>query len=92
MYFLHFNTMYKSSQPSHFRYVNFFATFSTDSKSASNSAFFDTHIENIWIKYFEFIFALYANIEAKRAPNGSKNRKTYFINVYQFCIFFPDLG
>jgi len=31
---------------------SFFAAFSTDSKSASNSAFFDTHIENIWAKYF----------------------------------------
>jgi hypothetical protein len=43
MYFLHFNTMYKSSQPSNFPGVTFFETFSTDSKSA----FFDTHIENI---------------------------------------------
>jgi hypothetical protein len=41
------STVYKSSQPCNFLCVHFFATFSTDSKSASNSAFFDTHHQNI---------------------------------------------
>ncbi len=47
MYFLYFSTVYKSSQPSNFLRVNFLATFSTDSLSASSSRFFDTHTDNI---------------------------------------------
>jgi hypothetical protein len=35
-----FSIVYKSSQPYNFLLVNFFATFSTDSNSASKSAFF----------------------------------------------------
>ncbi len=34
-----------------FFWRNFFATFSTDPKSASNSAIIDTYIEIIWIKF-----------------------------------------
>ncbi len=60
----------------------FFTTFSTDSKSAWNSAFFD-----IFFYFFEkkkflgVILALFANFEAKCAKNGWKNQKTYFVNV-----------
>ncbi len=64
-----------------FFFVNFFKTFSTDSKSAWNSAFFDTHIEFFNKKIFWVILALFANFEAKCAKNGSKNKKTYFVNV-----------
>jgi hypothetical protein len=33
-------------------------------------------------KYFlKVILALFSNFEAKRARNGSKNQKTYFVNV-----------
>jgi hypothetical protein len=39
-------------QHSNFLRVNFLDTFSMDSKLASNSAFFDTYIENIYKKYF----------------------------------------
>jgi hypothetical protein len=41
-----FSTVYKSSQPSNFLCVNFLLLFAT------NSAFFDIHIENIRKKYF----------------------------------------
>ncbi len=39
-------------QPSNFLRVKFLDIFSTDSQLASNSAFFDTYIENIYKKYF----------------------------------------
>ncbi len=32
-------------------------------------------------KFFWVILALFANFEAERAKNGSKNPKTYFVNV-----------
>jgi hypothetical protein len=51
-----FSTVYKSFQPYNFLRVNFFATFSMDSNSASNSAFFDTHFEIIWENIFWVIF------------------------------------
>ncbi len=47
-----FSTVYKSSQPYNFLCVNFFATFSTDSSSASNPAFSDIHIKLNWKNYF----------------------------------------
>ena len=47
-----YRTVNNRFQPSNFLGVNFLDTFSTDSKLASNSAFFDTYIENIYKKYF----------------------------------------
>ncbi len=76
-FFSPFSTVFKSSHPSNFLCLDFFATFSTDSKSASNSAFSDTHIENIE-KYFWDKIALFTNFEAKCSWNGAKNRKTQF--------------
>jgi hypothetical protein len=40
-------------------------------------AFYDTHIEFLQ----KTILALFANFEVEFGQNGSKNRKTYFINV-----------
>jgi hypothetical protein len=55
----------------------FLITFSTDSKSAWNSAVFDTFFD-----FFKKKFVLFSNFEAKRAKkNGSKNQKTYLVNV-----------
>ncbi len=82
-----FSTVYKSSQPCNFLRGNFFATFSTDSNSASNSAF-DTHIKIIWKNYFLVILPLFANLGVKCARNGSTNLKTYFMCLrIQFCIY-----
>jgi hypothetical protein len=46
-----------------------FFTFLTDSKSASNSAFFDTQIA-FWEEAFFIILAPFANFEGKRGQNG----------------------
>ncbi len=58
---------------------HFFTTFSTDSKSAWNSAIFDIFVDLKKINCV--ILALFKNFEAKRTKNGSKNQKTYFVNV-----------
>jgi hypothetical protein len=62
--------------------------------SASNSVFFDTQIEKIIKNYF-FVYtvlALFANFEVKRARNGSKNQKTYFINKCVLELNFASMG
>jgi hypothetical protein len=74
--------VYKSSQPCNFLCIQTFATFSTDSKSASNFAFFEIHIENIWGKYFLGHISPFANFYAKRARNGAKKCKMYFNFTY----------
>jgi hypothetical protein len=58
--------------------LEFFYNFLTGSKSASNSAFFDTHFKISWNIIFAVILALFANFEAKRAQNGPKNEKSFF--------------
>jgi hypothetical protein len=52
-----------------------FATFSTDSKSASNSAFFDTQIA-----FFEQIFCFRLAFFAKSNADEMA-KKAYFLNV-----------
>ncbi len=42
--------------------------------------------------FFGVILALFANFEAKCAKNGSKNQKTYFVNVSQISISHPSKG
>jgi hypothetical protein len=60
---MYFFTFYKSSLPYNFLCVcvNFFATFSTDSKSASNSAFFIPILKIFGKHIFGVILALYAD-------------------------------
>ncbi len=70
--------------------VHFFTTFSTYSKSAWNSAFFDTFFDLKKKKKFKVILVLFSNFEAKCARNGSKNQKTYLINVSQISILHPS--
>ncbi len=78
--------MSKSEKSAYFRHifvknfflVHFFKTFSTDSKSAWNSAFF-WHL--LWCfpkKIFLVIFVLFSNFDCKCAGNGSKKRKIFF--------------
>ncbi len=59
-------------------WVLFFKTFSTDSKSAWNSAFFDT-FSDFFKKYF-FLghICTFSNFDCKCAGNGSKKRKIFF--------------
>ncbi len=57
--------------------VNFFKTFSTDSKSAWNSAFFDTFFDKKKKKIY-VIFVLFSNFDCKCAGNGSEKRKIFF--------------
>ncbi len=59
--------MYKSCSHKRFCY------FLNSSNSASNFAYFDTHIKIIWEKFFEVIIALFAHFQVKRAKNSSKN-------------------
>jgi hypothetical protein len=56
--------------------VHFFTTFSTDSKSA-----FLTPFLIFAKKFFKGHISTFSNFEAKRARNGSKNQKTYLVNV-----------
>jgi hypothetical protein len=66
-----FITVGKRFWPANF--VNFFAMFSMDSKSASNSGFF------CYPKIFVLIFAHFANFEAKRArETAPKNEERIF--------------
>ncbi len=62
-----------------------------DSKSASNSALFDTYIEIIWKNYFWVILTFFANFEAERAQNGPKKQKIFFSNVNKDKLYFPIL-
>jgi hypothetical protein len=57
----------------------FFKTFSTDFKSAYNSAFFETHIEflNKKISFSLKIYALFLSFECKCAGNSSKKGKPF---------------
>jgi hypothetical protein len=48
----------------------FFATFSTDSKSALKSTFFDTHDAFLKIIFFYIIVSLFTNFEVKRGRNA----------------------
>ncbi len=57
--------------------VHFFKTFSTDSKSAWNSAFFDT-FSDFFKKFFFRSYCTFLNFDCKCAGNGSKKRKIFF--------------
>ncbi len=64
-----------------FFFVNFFKTFSTDSKSAWDSAFFDTFFDLkkkifFW-SYLYFFWTLTANAQ----ETAQKNGKSFFMNV-----------
>jgi hypothetical protein len=61
-----------------FFWVNFVKIFSTDSKSAWNSAFFDTHIEFLNKNFVLLLLALFVHFDCKCAGNGSKKRKIFF--------------
>ncbi len=63
--------------------VHFFTTFSTDSKSAWNSAFFDTSFDFFKKIFFWVILVLFLNFDCKCTGNGSKIRKIFFYE----CIF-----
>jgi hypothetical protein len=43
--------------------------------------FFDIFSDFLAKKFFGVILALFANFEAERATKGSKNQKTYLVNV-----------
>ncbi len=62
-----------------FFWVHFFKTFSTDSKSAWNSAFFDTHNEFFDKNFFLLLLALFVHFDCKCAGNGSQKRKIFFL-------------
>ncbi len=62
--------------------VHFFTTFSTDSKSAWNFAFFDNFFDFFQKKILKVILVLFSNLEAKRARNGLKKSK----NVFSKCV------
>ncbi len=78
--------MSKSEKSAYFLHVfannffllHFFKTLSTDSKSAWNSAFFDTHIKFLKKNFILFLLALFLNFDCKCAGNGSKKQKICF--------------
>ncbi len=69
-------------------FVHFLTTFSTDSKSARNSAFFDSFL----IKKRLGHICTFSNFEAKRAKNGSKNQKNLFSKFVLDFNFAPIKG
>jgi hypothetical protein len=87
-----FSTVYKSSQPCNFLCVLFFATFSTDSKSASNFAFFDTHIENIWEKYFLGHIRTFGKLLSQTRTKRRKKTKNVFYKCVLEIIFLSIYG
>ncbi len=78
--------MSKSEKSAFFRHVfaynfflvHFFKTFSTDLKSAWNSAFLDTFFDFVQKNFFFVILVLFSNFDCKCAGNGSKKRKIFF--------------
>ncbi len=75
-------TVSKSSHPCNILRVHFFAIFSTDSKSASISAFFDTHITNIWKKYF----LGHISTSCKLLSQTRTKRRNKTKNVFYKCV------
>ncbi len=64
--------------------VHFFQTFSTDSKSAWNSAFFDTHTEFLNEFFLLLLLALFVYFDCKCTQNGSKNINPFYECVLEF--------
>ncbi len=64
-------------------FVGFFTTFSKDSKSASNSAFFGTQIEIIWKNYLLGHISLFCTLWSRARTKRPKKRKNLFSNVNQ---------
>ncbi len=67
----------------------FFTNFSTDTKSAWNSAFFNIFFDK---KKFGVILALFGNFEAKCAKNGKKKLKNLFSKCVLDFNFAPIKG
>ncbi len=75
----------KSAYCRHVFLIDFVKTFSTELKSALNSAFIDTHIEflkKITLLLLAFFKTLYAN--AHQTAQG--NRKTFFITCLRILL------
>ncbi len=66
--------------------MNFFAMFSSDSKSASSSALFDSHIE--CLQKILLVLAPFANFEAKPVRKGSKKRQKFVCLIITIGIHF----
>ncbi len=64
-----------------FYLVHFFTTFSTDSKSAWNSAFFDTFFDFFEIFFFFYPFSTFFKLWSQTRQKRLKKSKTYFVNV-----------
>jgi hypothetical protein len=62
----------------------FFATFSSDLKSALNSAFFYTHFNYCERKILFGHISTFANFDAKRAQNGKKTENGFCKCVLEF--------
>ncbi len=86
--------MYKSSQTCNFIHVHFYSTFSfaTDLKSASNSAFFGTQIENIWKKYFLGHISTFFQSFKPNAHETVQKPKNVFYNCVTIIFFYPSMG
>jgi hypothetical protein len=77
-FFTLFSTVYKNSKPSNFLLVIFLDNFLMDSKSASNSVFFYTHIENICNKYFWVHISALCKLISRMSSYMLKQLKTFF--------------
>ncbi len=82
--------MSKNEKSAYFRHVfannfflvNFFTTFSTDSKKAWNSAFFHTHIELLNTNIFLLLLALFfCKLWLQIRRKQLKKTEKFFINV-----------
>jgi hypothetical protein len=70
---------------------NFFNGFKISVKFCVFNAFFDFFEKKIFFCHIGTV-VLFSNFEAKRAKNGSKNQKTYFVNVSYISILHPSEG
>ncbi len=81
--FFTFNHVRQTCFAYNFFLVHFFTTFSTDSKSAWNSAFFDTFfdffIKNFFLGHINTFFKLWSQTRKKRLKKSK--------NVFSKCVF-----
>jgi hypothetical protein len=79
--FFTFTHVHQTCFAYNFLCVHFLTTFSTDSNQREILRFLTPFLIFSEIIFLKIILLLFSNFEAKRAKNGSKNHKTYLVNV-----------
>jgi hypothetical protein len=83
------STVDLSSQPYNFLCVHFFYFFNRFEISIKFCGF-DTHIDNIWEKYFLGYISTLCKLLSQMPTKWRKKRKKYFTNVSQNSFYHPS--